>query len=172
MTLEFDIKLTPRDMYRFNMYQTYSGVHGWLSVLAAVLLFAMAGRTYGEVKGMYTGFYIIFGCVLLFYLPFTLYVRSKHSIAASEVLQGSLHYTVGEDGFVVSQGEANAELKWEQIYRMVATKHNVLVYSNRIHAYVIPRAQLKETYGALAALATAKLPKHRVKMSGAQQVKH
>ena len=32
---------------------------------------------------------------------------------------------------------------------MVATKHNVLVYSSRINAYVIPRAQLGESYAAL-----------------------
>ncbi len=162
--VEFDIKLTSQDMYRFNLYQIYSGVHGWISVFAAILLWAMAGRTYGEVTMTYTMLYIVFGFVLLFYLPFTLYIRSKHSIASSAVLSDVLHYAVGETGFHVSQGEASADLKWEQIYRMVATKHNVLVYSNRVNAYVIPREQLGENYKALAALANAKLEKHRVKM--------
>lgn len=41
---------------------------------------------------------------------------------------------------------------------MVATKHNVLVYSNRTNAYVIPREQLGDAYGALAQLALAQLP--------------
>lgn len=164
MTVEFDIKLTSRDMYRFNMYQIYSGVHGWVSALAAILFWVMAGRNYGEVTMTYTILYIAFGFVFLLYLPITLYVRSKHSIAASEVLSDTLHYAVGETGFRVSQGEASAELKWEQIYRMVATKHNVLVYSNRVNAYVIPREQLGEAYVPLAELANAKLAKHRVKM--------
>lgn len=164
MTVEFNIKLTARDMYRFNMYQTYSGVHGWVSMFAAILLWVMAGRTYGEVTTTYTVFYIVFGFVFLFYFPLVLYARSKHAIAASEVLSGTLHYEVGETGIQVSQGEASAELKWEQIYRMVATKHNVLVYSNRINAYVIPREQLGEAYAPLAELANEKLEKHRVKM--------
>lgn len=164
MTVKFDIKLTSKDMYRFNLYQTYSGVHGWVSVLAAIILWVMAAKRYGEVAMTYTVFSIVFGFVLLFYLPLTLYARSKHAIAASEVLSGTLHYEVGEAGIQVSQGEANAELKWEQIYRMVATKHNVLVYSNRVNAYVIPREQLGENYAPLAELANAKLAKHRVKM--------
>lgn len=164
MTIEFDVKLTSQDMYRFNMYQVYSGVHGWVSVLAAILLWVMAVRTYGTVTMTYTVLYVLFGFVFLFYFPGTLYVRSKHSIAASKVLSDALHYAVGETGFRVSQGEESAELKWEQIYRMVATKHNVLVYSNRVNAYIIPREQLGENYAPLAELANAKLEKHRVKM--------
>lgn len=164
MTVEFDVKLTSRDMYRFNMYQMYTGAHGWISIFAAIFLWVMAAERYGEVTTTYTIAYIAFGFVFLFYLPVTLYVRSKHSIAASEVLRNTLHYTVGENGFLVSQGEASAELKWEQIYRMVATKYNVLVYSTRINAYVIPREQLGENYAPLAELANAKLEKHRVKM--------
>jgi hypothetical protein len=71
---------------------------------------------------------------------------------------------VGDEGIQVTQGEASALLQWEQIYKMVATKSNVLVYSNRTNAYVIPREQLGEKYAALAELAQAKLPKYRVKM--------
>ena len=164
MTVEFDIKLTSEDMYRFNMYQTYSGMQGWFSVFVAIFIWAMAVRTYGQVEMSKTVLYAVFGLIFLFYYPILLYTRSKHSLAASQVLSDTLHYTVGENGFLVSQGEANAELKWEQIYKMVATKSNVLVYSNRINAYVIPRKQLGEAYGPLAELANAKLEKHRVKM--------
>lgn len=162
--VEFDIKLTSQDMYRFNMYQIYSGMQGWVSIFMAILLWVVAGKTYGEVTMTYTILYIVFGAVFLFYLPLSLYMRAKHSIAVSQELRDTLHYVVGESGFKVSQGEANAELKWEQIYKMVATRHNVLVYSNRINAYVIPKNQLGESYTPLAELANAKLEKHRVKM--------
>ena len=69
-----------------------------------------------------------------------------------------------EKGFTVSQGEESANLPWDQIYKMVATKSNVLVYSTRINAYIIPREQLGEQYKDLAKIANEKLPKHRVKM--------
>lgn len=164
MPIEFDITLTSKDMYRFNMYQTYSGFHGWFSVAVSIFAFIAAGLTYGKVEFTYTLLYIAFGIIFLLYLPVTLYIRSGHSPAASRILGKPLHYAVDEEGIGVSQGEENAKLPWEQIYKMVATKHNVLVYSNRINAYVIPREQLGNRYAELAGLAVSKLEKYRVKM--------
>lgn len=166
MSTEFDIKLEPKDMYRFNMYQTYTGFHGWFSIFISIVIFVVAGVTCGGIETSYTVLYVIFGIVFLFYMPVTLYLRSGHAIAASKVLQGTLHYHVDEKGIAVSQGEESALLPWNQIYKMVATKHNVLVYSNRTNAYVIPREQLGDAYGALAQLAKAQLPDYRVRMKG------
>ena len=52
MRLEFDITLTAKDMFRFNMYQTYTGASGWISVIAAVICFIAAGTKYSE-RGLY-----------------------------------------------------------------------------------------------------------------------
>lgn len=164
MNIEFDITLTPKDMYRFNMYQTYTGFQGWFSVIISVFLFVVAGLTFGEVTGTRTLLYVLLGILFLIYMPVTLYLRSKHNIAVSEVLKHPLHFSVGEKGFTVSQKEESAELPWEQIYKMVGTKSNVLVYSSRINAYIIPRAQLGDKYADLAELGKEKLPKYRIKM--------
>lgn len=164
MQVEFEIRLKPEDLYRFNMYQMYTGIHGWISIVLGILMFVLTVRTYGNVEMTYTLLYAVFGILFLFYAPVTLKLRSKQSIAASEELSKPLHYVVDADGFKVSQGEASAELAWNQIYKMVATKRNVLVYSSRKNAYVIPREQLGENYQALFDLAKEKLEKFRVKM--------
>ncbi len=148
--MQFDIKLKSQDMYRFNMYQTYTGFHGWFSIIVSIIIFIVAGLTYGGLDITYTVLYIAFGIIFLLYMPVT--------------LRGTLHYLVDENGFTVSQGEESANLPWDQIYKMVATKSNVLVYSTRINAYIIPREQLGEQYKELAKIANEKLPKHRVKM--------
>ncbi len=162
--MQFDIKLRSQDMYRFNMYQTYTGFHGWFSIIVSIIIFVVAGLTYGGLDITYTVLYIAFGIIFLLYMPVTLWLRSKSALAASEVLRGTLHYLVDENGFTVSQGEESANLPWDQIYKMVATKSNVLVYSTRINAYIIPREQLGEQYKELAKIANEKLPKHRAKM--------
>ncbi len=164
MPIEFDIKLTSKDMYRFNLYQTYTGFQGWFSIIFSIVILALSVITYGDVTLNYTLLYAAFGIIFLVYMPVSLWMRSKRSLAASEVLRNTLHYEVGEKGFTVSQGEASAELLWEQIYKMIATKSNVLVYSSRINAYVIPREQLGDKYADLAKIANEKLPKYRVKM--------
>ena len=164
MPIEFDIKLTSKDMYRFNLYQTYTGFQGWFSIIFSIVILALSVITYGDVTLNYTLLYAAFGIIFLVYMPVSLWMRSKRSLAASEVLRNTLHYEVGEKGCTVSQGEASAELLWEQIYKMTATKSNVLVYSSRINAYVIPREQLGDKYADLAKIANEKLPKYRVKM--------
>ena len=37
--MQFDIKLKSQDMYRFNMYQTYTGFHGWFSIIVSIIIF-------------------------------------------------------------------------------------------------------------------------------------
>lgn len=167
MPLEFDIKLEKKDMFRFNMYQNYHSFAGCLSVLFSFAMFGLAVYTYDTYgAGALTkiGLYVVAGVFLLFYIPVTLWMRAGRSIKMSPVLGNTLHYHVDEDGFTVTQGEASGVLAWKQIYKMVATKRLVLVYSNRVNAYVIPRTQLGEHYVPLAKLATGKLPKFRVKM--------
>ena len=167
MPLEFDIKLKPRDMFLFNMYQTYTSFNGWFSIVFGAALLVSAGYAfvvYGEAGYSNAILYAVAGVFLLAYMPLTLWMRAGRSINASPVLSSVLHYHVDADGFTVTQGEASGVLAWKQIYKMVATKSNVLVYSNRMNAYVIPREQLGEQYVPLAKLATDKLPKFRVRM--------
>ena len=117
MRLEFDITLTAKDMFRFNLYQTYTGASGWISVIAAVVCFAAAGTKYSERGASYTVLGILLGALILFYMPVTLYLRSKQRIAASEVLKNSLHYCVDGEGISVTQGDADAKLMWDQVYK-------------------------------------------------------
>lgn len=104
MPVEFDITLTSDDMYRFNMYQTYSGFHGIFSIVIAILIFVMAAVTFGQAELMYTVIYVIFGIVFLFYSPVTLYLHAKRNIARSEVLSKSLHYHVDEEKWIYGIG--------------------------------------------------------------------
>ena len=64
----------------------------------------------------------------------------------------------------VSQDGEQEEFSWDIIYKMVATKKRVLIYTNRINAFIIPREQLSNHYEELATLAKQKLEKYRVRM--------
>ena len=49
MKEEFDVNLTPQDMYRFNMYHTYHGFHGILSIVMAALVIVVTIMTWGDL---------------------------------------------------------------------------------------------------------------------------
>lgn len=164
MNEEFDIQLTAKDLYGFNMYQTYSGIHGWVSVLISIIVFAMAVISFGNVSAVYTAIYIIAGIFILVYIPGTLWLRVNATMKTNTVLAGVLHYTVKEDVLSVSQGEELAELPWDDVYKVVSNNKRVLIYSSRINAYVIPREQLGDHYEPLMKFLKDKLPKYRLKI--------
>jgi hypothetical protein len=93
----------------------------------------------------------------LFYVPVSLKLRSKRQIEASEILSKPLHYELTEEGVAVTADatDEQALLPWDRIYKAVTTRHNFLVFSNRVNAYVIPKAQvasrLPEIYDAFEA---------------------
>ncbi len=169
MSISFDVKLQAKDVYRFNMYQTYTGIHGLMSVILAVAAWVFSAATFGKTEALYTVLYIVFGFVILFYLPVTLWVRAKATIRTNAVLSDTLHYEISESGIRVTQGEEEGELPWDMIYKMVSNRWQVLIYSNRINAYVLPREQLSGQYPALCELAEKKLEKYRRRLKGAAE---
>ena len=132
MKTEFDIQLQAKDLFRFNIRQTYSSMHGWI--------------------------------VLAFYIPVTLWSKANITMKKNEVLSGKLHFEISEKNIRVTQGEDSGELPWEQVYKMISNKKQVLIYSNRINAYIIPREQVVEQYDVIKQIAESKLEKYRINM--------
>ena len=164
MPIEFDIKITDKDMYRFNMHHAYTEFQGIFATVIGIAVLAVACATLGKVDTTYTVLYFFFGVIFLVYTPLNLRMRSKRQILLSPVLKETLHYNMDEKGVHVSVGEQNADLEWNMIYKMVSTKTNLLIYSSRVNAYVIPLEQLGEKYEAVKELAQQKLEKYRLRM--------
>lgn len=159
MKAEFDIRLSVQDMYRFSMHHNYTGFQGIFSILIAIMAFVAAFLTHDKMGNSYTVLYILFGIVFLFYMPITLYLAAKRQILKSDQLKNTLHYLVDENGITVSQNGESATLPWKQVYKMVATKHNLLVYSTRVNAYILPLAQLGDQYKTVKEIAGKHLEK-------------
>ena len=149
--MKFDIKITDKDMYRFNLYHTYHTFNGIISVVVGIFVFIVLFFVREKLTSTDVMLYIVLGVALLLYSPITLFMRSKAQVAASEVLQNSLCYEFGDDGISVSTNvvlekgaENSALLAWKDIYKIVETNRQLLIYSSRVNAYVIPKEQLGE----------------------------
>ncbi len=164
MREEFDVNLTPQDMYKFNMYHTYHGMHGVLSIVMAIFVFVVAAVTWREVDTAYTVIYIILGLLFVFYMPLNLWIHAKMQMQKSEALRNTQHFIVDDTGITIVQGEEQATLEWNKIYKVVSTKSNLLVYSTRVNAYVFPRRDLGEHYEPICAMMREKLEKYRLKI--------
>ncbi len=165
MSAEFEVTITDKDMFRFNIYHAYHGFQGVIATLAGIWVLVMAGLTFGRVEVVYTILYIILGIVFLVYVPGSLYLRSKQQILSSEVLKHALRYKIDDEGVHVSQGEQTADLEWKQIYKMVSNRNQLLIYSSRVNAYIIPKEAAGEKYQTIVGLAVNHLEGFRLKLN-------
>lgn len=164
MKIEFDIQLKTIDMYRYNLYHAYTSLNGYLAILMAAVAFAGAVKTWGEVSLSYTFLYTALGIILLVYTPVALYLRSRQQVMGSPVLKHTLHYVIDDTGVTTSQGEASSTLEWGQVYRVVSTKHNILICINPSNAFIVPVEQVTQEYAAIRQIAQTHLEKYRFKM--------
>ena len=165
MKVIFDIKVSAKDLFKFNMMQAYCGMQGFLSILLPILVFAYAFTSYGEVSIGSTLVYIGIGILFLVYVPISLWLRVNKIVNdENNALSKSLHYEFEEDVIHVSVGEESVEFKWENIFQMKTSGDLLLVYTNRINAYILPLSQVGTQYEDLSQMAHAKLEKYRIKM--------
>lgn len=165
MKAEFDIQLTAKDLFRFNLRQAYTSMQGPISIIIGILFFVSAGVCAKNAEYLYLVIYILAGLLFIFYIPVTLKMRAKRTLAKNAVLAGVLHYAISEESIIASTADDQGELPWENIFKMVSNKKYLYIFSNRVNAYIIPREQLgAENYETVKKLADKKLQKFRVKM--------
>lgn len=165
MKIQLDIKISAKDLFSFNIRQAYKGMQGFLSIFLPVLAFAYAVNSIGKVELIYTILYTGLGVLFLVYVPYSLWKRANKVVAdENNALSKTLHYEFGEENIRVSVGGESVEFKWENIFMMKTSGDLILVYTNRINAYILPKAQVGESYKGLSELAHKKLEKYRIKM--------
>lgn len=165
--IELDVTMTFEDMYRFNIYHVYHNSQGVLSVILAVLLVLVSILSWGDVNVTYNVLYLLAGALIVLYVPLTLRGKVKKQMKNSEVYQQPIHYTFDEQGITTRFGDQSVTMPWKQLYKLVSTKHMVLLYGGRIRANVIPRDQLADQYDALYELAKSQMDSYRFKMKKA-----
>lgn len=164
MKIEFDAKLSAKDLFLFNVLQAYKGLQGIVSLVLPAIIFGYTFICKDEVDDRTFVVNIVLGLVFLLYIPVTLWLRANKVVKMDPVLSKPLHYEFGEEQICVSQGAEKAEFEWDNIYRMRTFGGLVLIYTNRIHAYIINKNQIVDEYAPLKELAQKKLVKYRIKM--------
>ena len=159
MEVSFDVKITPGVLYDYLLYHTYTGTTGLLGTIAGALLvvaYFMAGSI----------LYLIFGVVVLVYLPWTLFMRSKKQYLANPAFKESLHYTFNEEGMTVSQKDTSGQIAWENLYKAVSTPKSIVIYTSPVNASIFPKKDLGEHKAALIEVISTHMPPKKVKIRG------
>lgn len=145
--IKFSTKITEDDLYKYNMHYAYTHNQGILSVILFVLLIVVWILRFPELRLVYQVMYPAVALVFLIYIPMSLKLRSKTQMS-QEVFQYPLTYEFVDTGIVITSPTTDepAELPWEYIYKISTWKNYLLIYSNRINAYIIPMEDISDDY--------------------------
>lgn len=122
-------------LYDYYLYHTYRSAAGIIGTIVGLLLIS----NYVTTKQL---LYLIFGIVVILYLPVNLYLTAKKQMLAVEAYKSPLEYRFAQDGLWVSQGETKQGRKWEEQMKAVSTSKSIIIYSSKNVATILPRESL------------------------------
>ena len=158
----FHNQLTAKDLWGFSLYHSnrgHLGVFNLLFTLAAVFLLL---TKWSEFTAGYRILLVV--CALLFsvWQPFQLYLKAGKQ-AKTKAVQEPMEMTVSKEGMIIRQLDQEITVQWEQVARIERVNEMVIIYTDRIHAYLLPGRVIGEQREALFELFREVLPKARLK---------
>ena len=157
MELEFDVKVNSKVLYDYMLHHTYGSFQGVLGTAAGALMLVGFAAT-GYV------IWLIAGVVLLAYLPWSLFLRSKQQMLNTPAFKEPLHYRMTEEGVEISQKDAKEFQKWEHMYKVTSTGKSIILYTSSVNACIFPRTDLKENEVAVIEMISKHMPTNKVKI--------
>lgn len=160
--LRFTTKPTAKELWKFSMIYANKGLRGGVNlILVGGSVFLLATRwDILEVPQRLLLFAVIF--LFVVWQPAILYPKALRQAKELEK-QPPLVLEFAEDGVTVDQGGEGGHVEWGDISKIQIVGGMVIVYGDRTHASLIPRAVMGSDEEAFRRLVREKLPKERCK---------
>ncbi|MDR2045041.1 MAG: YcxB family protein [Clostridium sp.] len=155
--LELDVTIKADDLYDYMLYHFYHNAAGILGSGFGALL--VVGGTLRQ-----QWIFVIGGAVLLLYLPWTLFLKSRRQTLRNPAFRRPLHYCLDEEGITVSQGETVQKQEWKDLQKAVSTGKSVIVYTTAVSATIFPRRELGERCPQVIQFICTHMPPSKVKI--------
>lgn len=157
MELEFDVKINAKILYDYMLHHTYSSFQGVLgTAVGALMIVGFAATEYV--------IWLIGGVVLIAYLPWSLFLKSRQQMVRTPAFQQPLHYKITQEGVEISQGEIKEFQEWRSMFKATSTSKSIILYTSSVNASIFPREDLKEKQVLLLEMISQNMPANRVKI--------
>lgn len=155
--VEFDIKIEAGDLYDYMLAHAYNGAAGILgSTFGAVMVITALARQ--------QWIFLIGGVLLLCYLPWTLFIKSRQQAIGNPAFRQPLHYVLDENGVTVSQNGEEQQQAWENMVKAVSTGRSIILYTSRVNAAIFPKSQLGDKRMLVTEMISTHMPPGKVKI--------
>ncbi|MBF9251753.1 YcxB family protein [Pontibacter sp. 172403-2] len=134
LTLEKYIRLMFRLTYR-KFIMLFISFIGVTMLTAGILDFA---SVWNSIDGP-PYFQLIFGTVVVFYLPFTVYRSARKNFLSHANLQENMTYTFTPEQIIIQGETFNSTTSWDKVYKVQELKGWFLIYQSKQVAHLVPK---------------------------------
>lgn len=145
MEVKFDTDITVKDMYKFLLNNTYRRFTGIVWVIFTCMVVFITIYTWGTMELVYSIILIVLALIYALN-PVVLYFKAKSQIKNTSSFQKSLNYVLDDEGIKISQDDANAEVAWDEIWKIVRYGSEVIVYVSSVRAFIWPVRCIEDRY--------------------------
>lgn len=155
--VELDVKISAGDLYDYMLRHAYNSASGLIGsgIGALMVIYAI------QVKYW---IFLILGMVVILYLPWTYFIKSRQQALSNPAFQQPLHYVLDETGLTVSQGEEAGTIPWEDMVKAVSTSRSIILYTSPINATIFPKNQMGDKKAAVIEMISIHMPAAKVKI--------
>lgn len=157
MEVEFDVKVTPGVLYDYMLFHTYTSASGLIGSAVGALMVVAFFMGYGVL-------FLIGGTVILAYLPWTLFIKSRQQYLSNPAFKDPLHYRMNDEGMWVSQNGETQSRKWENMFKAVSTPRSLILYTSPVNASIFPKKDLGEKAVSVAQMISTHMSPKKVKI--------
>ena len=154
MQTEFKVNITVKDMFCFQMNNTYRKLTGIIWIIFSIVVIGVVIYTWGDVKILNSILLIVVASLYTIVNPILIYLRSKAQIKNNDYFNNELTYRTDSKGITVSQGSESTSIKWDEMWKAVKYGEIVVVYVTTIRVFILPIRCIGEQYNNFVQNAT------------------
>lgn len=160
--LRFHVRMTVNDLWRFSMYhanRSYMGVFNLLFTVAPIYLLFFQGENLLLPQRFLL---VVCACMFSVIQPSMLLLKARRQ-AQSRSAREPIDLTFREEGLLAEQAGEQMELEWERVSQVRRIPGELLIYTDRIHAYLLPDRAVADRREELNDYLKKHLPKEKCK---------
>lgn len=160
----FSVQMTTKEVFRFSLHHSYFKWSGLVGLLMSVSAIVILLFTFSQLGDREKAVLIIVALWFTVLEPLTLWTRARGQAKRNPAYKKPLVYSLDESGITVAQDEQRQSVEWKQLFKIVETSSQYLVYSSRIYAFVFPKESMGEQSGDIERFMARCALKNKVKM--------
>ncbi|MBS5934872.1 YcxB-like protein [Anaerosporobacter mobilis DSM 15930] len=162
------IELKVSEMYEFLLRHAYTSVAGLVGVGISLVAFVFFLISLNKSDAYQNILLLLIASLFTIVNPIQLRFKAKQQVCLNPMFKIPLDYEFSDNGIVVKQNDQQAELSWNDTFKVVETNKLVIIYFSKVTGYILPKSQMGEQKSDLMDLIRSHVDEKKCKLKGSK----